>query len=310
MLHGCAPLAGEASVGAVPPAGGSPPGSAAEPIHADPVPATTTPTEAPQLLADERRRARNSRLWRRWRRHGDAAARGQLIESLMGLANAACQRRLRAGVPGFVDPDDMLSAAYVALIRAVDRFDADQGAPIEAFVWNRCEGAVLDLIRQQSPGTRNLRDYERRCDAVQARLGHRPSEAELADALELPLEQVRRREVERANRFPISLDERTADDGEGGGQDLAATLPAGDRREDPAACLELLDTARLVRSAVGRLPEKERRAIAGPALDDAPLSQVSRELGVSASRVSQLRARAIARLHDELEPHRELVLAA
>jgi RNA polymerase sigma factor for flagellar operon FliA len=61
---------------------------------------------------------------------------------------------------------------------------------------------------------------------------------------------------------------------------------------------------------VGRLPERERRAIAGPALDGAPLGQVSAELGVSASRVSQLRARAITRLHEELAPHRDLVLAA
>jgi RNA polymerase sigma factor for flagellar operon FliA len=269
-----------------------------------------TPTEAPRLLADERRRARNARLWRSWRRHGDAEARGQLIESLMGLANAACQRRVRAGVPAFVEHDDMLSAAYVALIRAVDRFDADHGATIEGFVWNRCEGAVLDLIRQESPGTRNLRDYERRCDALQARLGRRPSEAELAAALDLPVEQVRRREVERANRWPVSLDERAAEDSDGVRVDLAGTLAAEDRREDPAASLELLDATRLVRSAVGRLPERERRAIAGPALDGAPLSQVSAELGVSASRVSQLRARAITRLHEELAPHRDLVLAA
>jgi RNA polymerase sigma factor for flagellar operon FliA len=274
------------------------------------VPDTATPTEAPQLLADERRRARNARLWRRWRRDGVRAARGELIESLMGLANAACQRRLRAGVPAFVETDDMVSAAYVALIRAVDRFDADQGAPIEAFVWNRCEGAVLDLIRQQSPGTRNLREYERRSDAVQARLGRKPNDAELAAALDLPLEQVRRRELERANRWPVSLDERAAEDGEGGSLELVATLPASDRRADPAASLELLDTTRLVRSAVGRLPAKERRAIAGPALEDAPLSQVSEELGVSASRVSQLRARALTRLHEELAPHRDLVLAA
>jgi RNA polymerase sigma factor for flagellar operon FliA len=255
---------------------------------------------------EDRRRASNARLWRQWRRHGDERAREQLIESLMGLAAAVCQRRARAGLPTSVDAEDMLSAAYVGLIRAIERYDPAHGAAIESFVWGRCEGAVLDWMRRESPSTRSQRNYERRRDAVQARLGRRPSEADLASALGLPGAQVRRRELERVMPSPLSLDDMVGDEASGD----ALSLVADDRNGDPEASMELRETQSILRSAVDRLSDNERIALVAHTLGGAPLRDVSRDLGLSRSRISQLRARAIRRLRADLEPHRELLRAA
>jgi RNA polymerase sigma factor (sigma-70 family) len=217
------------------------------------------PPEPSRPFADVRRRARTVRLWEQWREHGDPRARARLIESLMGLATAASRKRMRGGLPPHADADDMRSAAYVALIRAVERFDPARGIPLEAYVWRRCEGAVLDWVRQEAPGTRRVSPEER------------PA--------------------------PEALDAH------------ADTLAASDRREDPVASLELHDVTRAVHAALGRLPERERTAIVACALEGSTLAAVGTELGVSTSRVAQLRARGITRLHDELAPHRELVAA-
>jgi RNA polymerase sigma factor for flagellar operon FliA len=270
----------------------------------------TTPTPAPQR--DDLRTARTGRLWRQWRLRGDERARGELIELLMPLVTSICQRRLRAGLPPYMEVDDMTSAAYVALIGAVERYMPRGGATIESFVWSRCEGAVIDWMRGEFPGSRGLRDYERDRDRLHAKLGHAPSDEEAAAGMELTIDQVRRRELERTTRWTLSLSEGAAEgaDDQTDRTEVADLLVASDRRQDPEAAFELRDTTRAVRAAIGRLPENERAAVVGANLAEAPLRRVGEMIGVSESRVSQLRAKAIARLHDDLAEQRELVPAA
>jgi RNA polymerase sigma factor for flagellar operon FliA len=267
---------------------------------------------APQPHRDQLRSARTARLWREWRLRGDERSREQLIELLMPLVTTICQRRLRAGIPPFMEVDDMTSAAYVALIGAVERYSPQGGASVESYAWSRCEGAVLDWMRGEFPGSRGLRDYERDRERLNARLGREPSEDEIGTALELTNDQVRRREVERTTRWTLSLSESVAEDtGDQAEQtEVGDLLVASDRRQDPEAALELHDTTRVVRAAIRRLPRNERAAVVGANLNEAPLRCVGEAIGVSESRVSQLRAKAIARLHEDLSDQREMVPAA
>jgi RNA polymerase sigma factor for flagellar operon FliA len=255
-------------------------------------------TAPARQAADELRKARHARLWREWRRRGDRRARDVLIESLMPLVQAICHRRLRAGLPALMERDDMLSTAYEALIAAVEKYEPARGASIESFAWKRCEGAVLDWLRDQSPGSRGLQAYERRRQALCERLDREPSHAEIAARLELSPEQVCRREAERLACRAVPLDDATH------------RFVARDPLEDPVASLELHDLRRLVRDALGRLPQRKRAALVGPELHDASLSAVGRALGVSASRVSQLRSETIGELRDDLGPRLELPAAA
>jgi RNA polymerase sigma factor for flagellar operon FliA len=271
----------------------------------------STAAPAPETHRHELRNARTARLWREWRVRGDAQARDRLIELLIPLVTSICQRRLRAGLPPYMEVDDMTSAAYLALIGAVDRYSPRRGATIESYVWSRCEGAVLDWMRGEFPGSRGLREYERGREALGAKLGREPSEHEVAGALELTVEQVRRRELERSTRWTVSLSESVSEESEHTERaDTAEMLVASDRREDPEAAMELRDTTRVVRAAIRGLPHNERAAVVGANLHDTPLRRIGEAIGVSESRVSQLRARAIERLLEALGEHRELVPAA
>jgi RNA polymerase sigma factor for flagellar operon FliA len=270
-----------------------------------------TATPVPELRRNELRNVRTARLWREWRLRGDAGARDRLIELLIPLVTSICQRRLRAGLPPHMEVDDITSAAYMALIGAVERYNPGGGATIESYVWSRCEGAVLDWMRSEFPGSRGLRDYERQREALAAKLGREPSEEELAGKLELTIEQVRRRELERTTRWTLSLSDSVSDESEQTERtDVADMLVASDRREDPEAAMELRDTTRVVRAAIRGLPRNERAAVVGANLYDAPLRRIGEAIGVSESRVSQLRARAIERLREALGEQRELLPAA
>jgi RNA polymerase sigma factor for flagellar operon FliA len=259
---------------------------------------------------DRAEAARRAQLWRRWRLGGDRSARGALIESLLPIVDAICRQRRRAGLPPFMDIDDMTSTAYEAMIHAVDRYDPGRGSAVEGVVWRRCRGAVLDWMRGQSPTSRGLLDYERRRDALAMELGRTPSDAEVAEALGLTLAQTRLRDSEGANRASASLQEREQGPAGDEGAELGDTLVSHNPSDDPEASLVLSDLARVVRAAVRRLPERERLALVAPVIEGRALREIGEELGVSESRVSQLRTKAMAKLRDELEPHRELMPSA
>lgn len=86
-----------------------------------------------------------TQLWARCRA-GDASARAALIERYMPLARALA-RRIRVSTP-LADADDMLSAALLGLIDAVDRFEPGRGVPFEAYASLRIRGAMVDELRR------------------------------------------------------------------------------------------------------------------------------------------------------------------
>lgn len=86
-----------------------------------------------------------AQLWARCRA-GDASARAALIERYMPLARALA-RRIRVATP-LADADDMLSAALIGLIDAVDRFEPGRGVPFEAYASLRIRGAMVDELRR------------------------------------------------------------------------------------------------------------------------------------------------------------------
>ncbi len=64
----------------------------------------------------------------------------------MPLARALA-RRIRVATP-LADADDMLSAALLGLIDAVDRFEPGRGVPFEAYASLRIRGAMVDELRR------------------------------------------------------------------------------------------------------------------------------------------------------------------
>jgi len=94
-----------------------------------------------------------AQLWARCRA-GDASARSQLIERYLPLARNL-SRRVRAVGTAVTDGDDLISAAFIGLIDAVDRFEPGRGVPFEAYASLRIRGAMIDELRRTGERSRN-----------------------------------------------------------------------------------------------------------------------------------------------------------
>src|SRR6187455_680960 len=174
-------------------------------------------------------------LWREYKRTGDVQARNRLVMTYAPLVKYIVFKKVRE-LPARCEVEDFISCGLEALIASIDRFDPSKGATLEQFAWTRIHGAVLDELRRQDWAPRSLRRWER--DIARARdqfttlHGRRPTREELAAALSISVEDLRRREddiavsdVTSLNTLVISDDETTVE--------RIDTLADGDARLDP-----------------------------------------------------------------------------
>ncbi len=131
-------------------------------------------------------------LWRKFVRRPSAHERNALVELYQGLVTDFV-RRCALRLPRTVDTGDLLTAANVGLIAAIEGFDRRRGVPFESYCELRLRGALLDELRSQDwlprPWRARLERHKRVVEGLRARLARQPSEAELTSELGMdPLE--------------------------------------------------------------------------------------------------------------------------
>ena len=206
-------------------------------------------------------------------------------------------REAASKLPRHLDTDDLLGAGALALVQASQAFDASLGVPFARFAAIRVRGAMIDQMRTRDWATRSVRSRSRALtglvEELTAALHRRPTEAELAAAAGMPQAEVREvmHGAERAG--VLSLDPVGADD-----EGLGAALQ--DRAPSPDDTLVAAERMGYLRDAVAELPERLRTVVTGYYLQDRALTEIAAELGVTASRASQLRAEGLAMLQEAL----------
>jgi len=214
-------------------------------------------------------------------------------------------REMLARVPAHVNRDDLLSAGYAALVAAARGFDEERGVPFARFAAARVRGALLDELRGLDWASRSVRQRARRTDTARqeltAELGRTPTAAEVAAHLGCTVEDIESADDDVARAVVFSLQG-------------FATVGADDMVTEPSAGPEelLIRRERLgyLRHAIDVLPDRLRAVITGYFFEERPMARIAEELGVTESRVSQLRAEALALLKDGLNTHLDPALAA
>ena len=229
-------------------------------------------------------------LWSEYKRTGDVQVRNRLVMTYAPLVKYIVFKKVRE-LPARCEVEDFISCGLEALIASIDRYDPDKGASLEQFAWTRIHGAVLDELRRQDWAPRSLRRWER--DIARAREGftavhgRRPTREELADALAITAEELRRREddisvsdVTSLNTLVISDDETTVE--------RIDTLADGDGRADPEQAAAATEAKAKFRRAFDALPQREREVAVLLYVKNLTLREIGEILGVSESRVCQI----------------------
>jgi RNA polymerase sigma factor for flagellar operon FliA len=211
--------------------------------------------------------------------------------------------RLAIRLPNVLDYDDVMSYGTIGLIEAIDRYDDSKGVKFETYAISRVRGAIIDAMRSLDRLPRSTRQKARRIEAATAelnqRLGRKPTEFELADELDISVEQYRKNIVD-TSWVTVSLDVETGRDDEGDGTSMEAILADPDG-EDFCEDLMRRETVAEMVNALTILPERERILLSLYYKESLTMREIATILEISESRVCQLHARALGRLRVQLE---------
>jgi RNA polymerase sigma factor FliA len=232
---------------------------------------------------------------------GDLAARDALLTENLSLVHHVA-RQLERKLSNELDHDELVSAGTLGLMAAMNAFDPSRGLAFSTFAVPRIRGAILDELRRQDHVPRSVRrktrDISTARSALAAKLCRTPDESEVAAALGVDVQTLWKWEsdVEGAIRVPIDR-------------------PANDRGDTHSSPLDLLHTdpdsavderlgreqeVAMLREAIMKLKEQERTVLALYYFEELKLHEIAEILGLTESRVSQIRSKALARLRETM----------
>jgi RNA polymerase sigma factor FliA len=224
----------------------------------------------------------------------------ELIRANMPLVGHLV-REMLGRVPAHVNRDDLTSAGLAALVTAAKSYDPSRGIPFARFASTRIRGALLDELRGLDWASRSVRSRARRADTARqeltAALGRTPTAAELAGALGIGVDEIEAVEEDVQRAVVLSLQGFTA----GVAEEMVTERTAG-----PEELLLHRERIGYLHDAIEALPDRLRLVVSRYFLEERPMAEIAVELGVTESRVSQLRAEALTLLRDgmnsQLEP--------
>ncbi len=224
----------------------------------------------------------------------------ELIKSYLPLVRKVVHR-LSGRLPKDVDVKEMLNSGIIGLVDALEKYDPKHETNFSTYAQFRIRGAILDSFRSQDWLPRSLRfkshKIEEAYQIIEQKLGRPATDEEVADELSMDVEELRKLLGEVGSIVMLSFEELGFGHGE---ERFQATEWLASSTEDPLKNLLSGEKVSLIARALDRLPEKERLVISLYFYEELNLKEIGEILGVTESRASQIRSRALIRLKNYL----------
>lgn len=242
-----------------------------------------------------------AQCWENYRNSQDQAARNALMEHYLPIVRYNAER-IAARLPDEVELDDLLSAGVFGLMDAIEAFDPERGVKFETYCAPRIRGAILDELRNMDWVPRLVRHKAHRIARVRQELeqmlGRSPSQAELAERLELSAVDFDRMYRESTAVSQVSLSRPFGDNDSS--KDVFEIDVIVDRRgRNPVSESEKRDLKALLTRGMSRA---ERLILILYYYEEMTMKEIGVALSLSESRVSQMHSSIMERLQSQLRP--------
>jgi RNA polymerase sigma-B factor len=220
-------------------------------------------------------------VYRRYRRSRDPRLRVAIVELNAGLAHGLARRFDHRGE----ELDDLVQVAFSGLLKAIDRFDPDQGVRFATFAVPTIVGELKRHFRDHRWNVRVSRSIQENylrvretADMLFQDLGRSPSAADIGRSAGLGEHEVRDA-LRAGNSFrPMPL------------HDVDDRADSWIQRRFARPCVELqsAEDREQVRALLRRLPERQQRIVRLRFGQELTQQQIAERIGVSQMQVSRL----------------------
>ncbi|HPE61815.1 MAG TPA: RNA polymerase sigma factor RpoS [Thiolinea sp.] len=235
-------------------------------------------------------------------RSGDEFGRKKMITCNLRLVVKIARRYVGRGLA----LPDLIEEGNLGLIHAVSKFDPERGFRFSTYAtwWIRqsIERALMNqtrTIRLPIHVNKELNAYLRKVREMTQTLGREPVLAEVAEALDRPLESLRR--LLNFNENVSSLDTPVGKEGD----NMLVDFIGMEEDQEPMSLMEEEDVNNSVENWLGQLESKQKEVIVRRfglhGHERSTLEQVGLELGLTRERVRQIQMDALKRLRRILE---------
>lgn len=208
-------------------------------------------------------------------------------------------QRVHARYGRHIEREELVHVGILGLVEAAARFDAERGISFSTFAGLRIEGAIIDFLRRGDWLPRSSRAFEQRVSNAERilfeRLGRAPTRSELAKYLDVTDKALEDHQARVAVATIESLDRDVRADSSQAVR-LSEIIP------DTSASIEEVVLERelvaMARRSLRSLDERSRFVVVSYLLEGKSLKEIADRLGVTRSRVSQLKDDAVRRVRE------------
>jgi len=222
-------------------------------------------------------------------RQGEREASQRLVEENAGLIWSVARRYFGRGV----EPDDLYQLGCVGFLKAIEGFDTGYGTQFSTYAVPKISGEIRRFLRDDGAVkvSRSVKEQAAKIRqariVLEQRIGREPKMSELAAETGLSPEEIAF--AETATGPADSIQRESGEDG------FTLELVLGDYGAE-----ERLVEHVALRTAVEKLPERERQVIALRYFHGLTQQAAARILHVSQVQISRIERRAIEQLREML----------
>ncbi len=243
-------------------------------------------------------------IWEHFYKTRNDQFRNLLMENYRNLVRY-CAERLHSKLPDKVELDDLISAGNFGLMDAIDAFDPGRGVKFETYCSPRIRGSILDELRSMDWVPRLVRSrahqLSRATHSLETHLGRKPTQKELAEELEMDMDEFNRL---RRDANAVSLVSLTTKYNEGDSEKDIREIDVikDERSKNPVIEAQKRDLKNLLTKGLTRA---ERLIIVLYYYEEMTMKEIGATLDLSESRVSQMHSSIIARLKAQMNTRKK-----
>lgn len=251
-------------------------------------------------MTDNIKEIPNESLMVLYKQNKDLALKQELTMRYVYLVKIIA-RQMRNVYMSFSDIDDIVNEGVIVLMEAIDNYDTSKNAKFETYASLRIRGSIIDVARKQDWVPRSVRksvkDIDNAVNILYDRLDRYPTDEEVADYLDIPIEKYLKLLGDSDLCNVLSLNAVLEDSFQ---ENDLKPIGKVEYVASPQAVIEKKELADTLKKAIDKLKPNEKTVISLYYNEELSIKEIAKVLNLSDSRISQIHSKALLKMKHTL----------